>query len=95
MVSPEEVEHFLHEIPEIEECAVIGLPDETWGERVVAVVVVSSENPNLTEESILESCQNLARFKRPEQIIFRKELPRNSLGKVLKKNLRHELSLDS
>ena len=46
MVSPEEVEHFLHEIPEIEECAVIGLPDETWGERVVAVVVVSSENPN-------------------------------------------------
>tara|TARA_A100001037_G_scaffold53946_4_gene46112 strand:- start:10513 stop:12021 length:1509 start_codon:yes stop_codon:yes gene_type:complete len=95
MVSPEEVEHFLHEIPEIEECAVIGLPDETWGERVVAVVVASSENPNLTEESILESCQILARFKRPEQIIFRKELPRNSLGKVLKKNLRQELALDS
>ena len=95
MVSPEEVEHFLHEILEIEECAVIGLPDETWGERVVAVVVASSENPNLTEESILESCQILARFKRPEQIIFRKELPRNSLGKVLKKNLRQELALDS
>ena len=92
MVSPEEVEHVLQEVPGIEDCAVIGLPDETWGERVVAVVVTGSGYLNVTEDLILDHCQSLARFKRPEQVIFMSELPRNSLGKVLKKNLRTELS---
>ena len=87
MVAPEEVEHILHACPGVEECAVIGLPDETWGERVVAVVVPTPgiEPP---EESLLDACQGLARFKRPEQVIFVGELPRNSLGKVLKNQLR-------
>lgn len=91
MVSPEEIEHLLQEITGVNECAVIGLPDETWGERVVAVVVVESEKFNLTEDLILDHCQSLSRFKRPEQVIFLSELPRNSLGKVLKKNLRIDL----
>ena len=90
--SHPEVEHVLQEVPGIEDCAVIGLPDETWGERVVAVVVTGSDYLNVTEDLILDHCQSLARFKRPEQVIFMSELPRNSLGKVLKKNLRTELS---
>ena len=87
MVAPEEVEHILHACPGVEECAVIGLPDETWGERVVAIVV-STPGVELPEESLLDACQGLARFKRPEQVIFVGELPRNSLGKVLKNQLR-------
>ena len=90
MVAPEEVEHILHACPGVEECAVIGLPDETWGERVVAVVV-STPGMELPEESLLDACQGLARFKRPEQVIFVGELPRNSLGKVLKNHLRAQL----
>ena len=90
MVAPEEVEHILHACPGVEECAVIGLPDETWGERVVAVVV-STPGVELPEESLLDACQGLARFKRPEQVIFVGELPRNSLGKVLKNQLRAQL----
>ncbi len=90
MVAPEEVEHILHACPGVEECAVIGLPDETWGERVVAVVV-STPGVELPEESLLDACQGIARFKRPEQVIFVGELPRNSLGKVLKNQLRAQL----
>ena len=90
MVAPEEVEHILHACLGVEECAVIGLPDETWGERVVAVVV-STPGVELPEESLLDACQGLARFKRPEQVIFVGELPRNSLGKVLKNHLRAQL----
>ena len=91
MVAPEEVEHLLHACAGVEECAVIGLPDETWGERVVAVVV-PTQGVEPSEESLLEACQALARFKRPEQVIFVDGLPRNALGKVLKKDLRAEFS---
>lgn len=91
MVAPEEIEHLLHSIPGVSECAVIGLPDETWGERVV-MVVVQTPGSQLTEEALLDACQGLARFKRPEQALFVKELPRNALGKVLKKDLREEFS---
>ena len=91
MVSPEEVENVLHAHPGVDECAIIGLPDETWGERVVAVVVVK-DGGTATEEALLELAQeHLARFKRPEQIVFVDALPRNDLGKVLKRELRERL----
>ena len=92
MVSPQEVENVLHAHPGVEECAIIGLPDETWGERVVAVVVAKDDSA-ATEEALLELAQeHLARFKRPEQIVFVDALPRNDLGKVLKRELRERLS---
>ena len=87
MVAPEEVEQLLHACPGVEECAVIGVPDETWGERVMAVVV-PTPGAEPSEESLLEACHTLARFKRPEQVVFVPELPRNALGKVLKNELR-------
>ena len=87
MVAPEEVERLLHACPGVEECAVIGLPDETWGETVAAVVVPSPDGAP-SEESLLASCESLARFKRPERVFFVEELPRNALGKVLKSELR-------
>jgi acyl-CoA synthetase (AMP-forming)/AMP-acid ligase II len=92
MVSPEEVESVLYAHPGVEECAVIGLPDETWGERVVAVVVPKAGEGAATEDALLEMVQErLARFKRPEQVVFVDALPRNDLGKVLKRELRERL----
>ena len=89
MVAPEEVENVIHGYDGVAECAVIGLPDEEWGERVVAVVV-AEPGTTVTEESVKAVCQeHLARFKRPEQVIIVEVLPRNALGKVLKRELRN------
>lgn len=87
MVAPEEVENAIHACPGVAECAVIGLPDEEWGERVAALVV-AEPGVTLTERAVLEACVGLARFKRPVQVLFMDALPRNALGKVLKRELR-------
>ena len=89
MVSPEEVEQVIMSLPGVEEAAVIGMPDIQWGE-VVRAVVVRGE-PGLTEAQVIEHCMpRLAGFKRPESVVFVDELPRNPLGKVLKRELRGE-----
>ena len=90
MVAPEEVEQVLHSHPAVEEAAIIGVPDPDWGERVRAVVVLKG-GQQATEEELIEYChQRLASFKRPESVVFIGELPRNPLGKVLKRVLREE-----
>lgn len=92
MVSPEEVENVLYLHIGVDECAVVGVPDETWGERVVAVVVAKPDAAP-TEDALLDlATERLARFKRPEQVVFVDALPRNDLGKVLKRELREQLS---
>ena len=89
MVSPEEVERVLMSYPGVDDAAVIGAPDLDWGERVRAVVVRRDEA--VREEQIIDHCrQRLAGFKRPESIVFVDELPRNPLGKVLKRVLREQ-----
>jgi acyl-CoA synthetase (AMP-forming)/AMP-acid ligase II len=88
MVAPEEVENIIHAHEGVAECAVIGVPDETWGERVVALVV-PERDADVTEESVYAACrEQLAGFKRPERVILVDALPRNALGKVLKRELR-------
>ncbi|MBI4199487.1 MAG: long-chain-fatty-acid--CoA ligase [Chloroflexi bacterium] len=90
MVSPEEVEQALQSHPAVEEAAVIGVPDAQWGERVRAIVVVK-RGQRLKEEELIEYCrQRLASYKKPESVVFVKEVPRNPLGKVLKRVLREE-----
>ena len=89
MVSPEEVEQTLLACEGVDDCAVIGLPDETWGERVVAVVV-PSPGASPQADDLLRACGGLARFKRPEEVRFVEALPRNALGKVLKRELREQ-----
>ena len=92
MVAPEEVEQVLHSHPAVEEAAIIGVPDVDWGERVRAVVVLKA-GQRVDEEELSEYCrQRLASFKRPESVVFVDELPRNPLGKVLKRVLREEHS---
>ncbi len=88
VVSPEEVEGILLSHPAVYEAAIIGVPDETWGERVRAIIVTNS-GQELTEKDVIDYCRDrLTGFKRPESVIFVDELPRNPMGKVLKKELR-------
>jgi acyl-CoA synthetase (AMP-forming)/AMP-acid ligase II len=94
-IAPEEIEHVLHLNPDIEECAVIGVPDVEWGEKVMAVVV-AKPGKQLTAEDIIQFCKaRMASFKAPELIEFVSELPRNPMGKILKKDLRERYREDS
>lgn len=86
-VYPNEVEEVLSLIPGVLECAVIGIPDEESGEAVKAFIVKQDES--LTVESILAFCkENLTNYKRPKHIVFRKDLPKTNVGKILRRELR-------
>ena len=90
MISPEEVEKVLHSHPDIEDAAIIGIPDVDWGERVRALVVAKSGH-GIEEDDVIEYCrQRLASFKKPESVVVVGELPRNPMGKVLKRLLKEE-----
>lgn len=84
-----EVENALYEHPDVLEAAAIGIPDEKWGEAVLAIVV-PREGSSPTAESIIEHCHGLiAGYKCPKQVVFRKEpLPKSGPGKILKTELR-------
>ena len=76
----------------VEEVAVVGLPDVEWGQRVAAVVV-PRPGATLAQEELGEFCrQRLASFKKPEVFRFVDALPKNQMGKILKKDLRAQLA---
>ena len=87
-VYPREVEEVLMQHPGVAEVAVVGAPDEEWGEVVVAFVVGAVEPAEL-DAHLLE---RIARFKRPKRYVFVAALPKNSYGKVLKRDLRNQLA---
>lgn len=90
-IYPREVEDVLHEHEAVMDVAVLGMPDEKWGESVLAFIV--SKDPSLTAEELEEFCvknENLARFKRPRHYRFVDELPRNASGKIQKFLLREQ-----
>lgn len=90
-ISSSEVERVIYQLAQVSEAAVIGLPDERWGERVVAVVV-ARDGAGLTQQALHDHCRaQLAGFKVPRQLVLRDALPRNPSGKVLKRVLRDEL----
>ena len=90
MIAPEEVEQIIMSHPAVDEAAIIGIPDVEWGERVRALVV-KKPGMELTMEEVVEHCRpRMAGFKRPEDVVFVDELPRNPMGKVLKRVLREE-----
>ena len=87
-LSALEIEAALLEHPAIGECAVIGVPDETWGEVVAAAVVVNEGAP-LDLPALREWCRDrLAPYKIPQRLVRMPELPRNAMGKVTKPALR-------
>lgn len=89
-ISPDEVESVLYSHPKIEEAAVIGISDPEWGEEPCAIVVLK-KGEDAKPEEIMEYCgAKLAGFKRPRSVVFVDSLPRNPMGKVLRKKLREQ-----
>ncbi|MFX0136409.1 MAG: long-chain fatty acid--CoA ligase, partial [Candidatus Hodarchaeota archaeon] len=78
--------------PAVLECAVIGIPDERWGEAVHAIISLKTgykKGRDVTEEEIIAFCKdNIARYKAPKSVIFKRSLPKSAQGKILKKDLR-------
>jgi fatty-acyl-CoA synthase len=87
-VYPAEVEQALHSHPDVAECAVIGVPDDRWGEVGRAYVVVR-EGADLDDVAVLAHLEGrLARYKLPRSVVFLSELPHNASGKLMKSRLR-------
>ena len=86
-VYPNEVEDVVSNCPGVLECAVVGVPDEKTGEAVKLIVV--KKDPALTEQVLRDYCHaNLTGYKRPRHIVFRTELPKTPVGKILRRELR-------
>jgi fatty-acyl-CoA synthase len=86
-VYPAEVERVLRKHPQIEDIAVVGVPDERWGE-VGQAFVIPKKGSNFSAEGLIGFCkEQMAKFKCPEKVVFCKEFPRTPLGKVRKREL--------
>lgn len=87
-----EVEAVLYEHPSVLEAAIIGLPDEVWGEAVCAVIV-PKEGMTIDEQELKNFCrEKLAGYKIPRRIFIEGQLPRNASGKILKYQLRQQMN---
>jgi fatty-acyl-CoA synthase len=91
-VYPAEVEAALDALPAVAQCAVVGLPDERWGEAGLAFVVLAP-GADATEAELLDALRaRLARYKVPRAVVFRDALPLSGAGKVLKRQLLAEVA---
>ena len=89
-IFPSEIERVLFTHPAVEDCAVVGIPDDKWGEKVHAVVQLK-KGATATQAELLELCRNaLSGMKTPKSLEFRDELPRSANGKTLKRAIRDE-----
>ena len=94
-VYPSEIEEVIGSHECVFDCAIVGLPDEKWGEKVAAVVVRKPglDESKINEDTIRQCCQSqMAGFKRPKEIIFidEKDMPRTPTGKILHRKLREK-----
>jgi len=87
-IYPREVEDVLVTHPSVREVAVVGLPDEKWGEQVAAFIVLDPASPATVEQLDAHARASLAGFKAPKRYELVEALPRNAAGKVLKRELR-------
>ncbi len=87
-ISPKEIENIINLLDDVLECSVVGLPDEKWGERTAAAVVLKA-GVNLAVGDIQLFCKKyLHNWKCPREVVFMPELPKNSMGKILKEEIK-------
>ena len=87
-IYPREIEELIESMPEVLECAVVGVPDKEFGESVKAFVVLQSKK-KISEEEVISFCKSkLASFKKPKYVEFLDSLPKNTMGKIQKSVLR-------
>ena len=91
-ISPREIEEAIYQHPAVAEAAVIGIPDETFGEQVCAVVVLRPGHTATEIEIQSHVARFVNKFKVPSSVVFRSELPKSPVGKILKRQLREEHS---
>jgi malonyl-CoA/methylmalonyl-CoA synthetase len=91
-IYPKEIEVLLDGLDGVLESALIGIPHPDFGEGVVAVIVPQSGAKLIQEDIMLKLKDQIARFKHPKRIVFIDELPRNTMGKVQKKDLRERFA---
>ncbi|MBM2831853.1 MAG: long-chain-fatty-acid--CoA ligase [Dehalococcoidia bacterium] len=89
-ISPEEVEQAIQSHPKVEEAGVIGVPDPAWGQEVKVVVALKKGQKATAEEIIEYSKKKLSSFKAPKAVAFVDVLPRNPMGKLIRKELREK-----
>jgi len=89
-VASADVETTLFEHPKVLEVAVIGVPDDTWGEAITACITLKPDTEASEKEIITWAKQNMAAYKVPKKIIFMDDIPKNPSGKILKKELRKQ-----
>lgn len=89
-ISPRQIEEAIYGHPSVSECAVFGVPDETYQEEIAAAVVLKPGQAASAEDIRRQALQSVTRFKQPRFVRFLQELPKNSNGKVLKRALRDE-----
>jgi len=89
-VYPREVEEVLYTRPEVEGCAVVGIPDKEWGERVIAFIAPKPGQKIVPEELKAFLKSRLSPFKVPKEYIVVNELPKSPAGKILKRELKKE-----
>jgi fatty-acyl-CoA synthase len=87
-IYPAELEDLLRQVPGVDDVAIVGRPDPTWGEVPVAVVVPAGENRPTIDHLLARLDGRVARFKHPKDVLFVDELPKSALGKVLRYRLR-------
>jgi acyl-CoA synthetase (AMP-forming)/AMP-acid ligase II len=87
-IYPGEIEQVIWGHPAVQDCAVVGAPDEDWGERVTAVVELKPGQSVSADELIAMCRQRLGSTKAPKDVLFWEALPRSAVGKVLKKDIR-------
>lgn len=92
-IYPTEVEEVISKHPKVKEVAVVGIPDEKWGEKVLAAIVLK-EGEESTAEEIIDFCRDkLAGYKKPKSVDFVPDLPKTSTGKILRRQVREKYSV--